>query len=157
MKKAYWINSAAQTVCAVDYAGLADLQRMIGGYIEAAKQWPSGDVLYVDEDGLAKQPRTYFWITGRPTQPLCGNGVVVGREEEGDQFPDGYITHDPAITLEALSAEVRFISPAEAEAWAKANSSEPAVAISFIGNDGTVETDVLARTGAIFGVSPPKK
>ena len=32
--KAYWIDAAARTVEVMDYAGPADLQRMVGGNIE---------------------------------------------------------------------------------------------------------------------------
>lgn len=43
--KAIWINATERTVSAVEYGGLADLQRMVGGYIQVAHVWPSGDVL----------------------------------------------------------------------------------------------------------------
>lgn len=97
--KAYWINVQERTITAVDYSGLADLKRLVGGYIELAKQWPTGDVLYVDEEGLLKQPRAFFRIPGNPT-PIGSNGVVVGREtgDTGD-------TADPIITLEQLAGD----------------------------------------------------
>jgi hypothetical protein len=63
--KAYWIDATAQTISEVDYAGLSDLQRMAGGYIEIAKAWDSGDVLFVDEEGLLKGTQTFFRIAGR--------------------------------------------------------------------------------------------
>lgn len=101
--KAYWIDAHERTVSAVDYGGLPDLKRMVGGYIELAKMWPTGDVLYVDEEGTLKDPQVWFKIEGRDDQLMAGNGVVVGREiDESDE------TEDPAITLEQLRAEVGF-------------------------------------------------
>ena len=103
--KAYWVNVAERTITAVDYSGLADLKRLVGGYIELAKQWPTGDVLYVDEEGLLKNPKAFFSIPGHPT-PIGSNGVVVGRE-----IGDTDITADPTIPSDQLRAEVRWLVP----------------------------------------------
>jgi uncharacterized protein DUF3846 len=102
--KAYWINATAQTISAVEYSGLADLHRMIDGYIELAKMWPDRTVLYVDEEGLFKQRTAWFSIAGK-SEPLAGNGVVVGPE-----IGDSAATADPGLTLEALRGEVRFLT-----------------------------------------------
>lgn len=82
--KAIWIRADQQTVEMVDYAGVRDLGRLVGGYLELAHQWKdSGDVLYVDEDGerhLRGNGGWGFRIIERTDQWLCGNGVIVGAE-----------------------------------------------------------------------------
>jgi hypothetical protein len=109
MTKAYLIDAAAQTVSEVTITGLSDLQKLVGGYIEAAYVWDSGDTLFVDEEGLLKEGQSFFAVPGvRPEQAFAGNGVLVGREEEGSQFPGGFINHDPAMSLEDLHEQVFF-------------------------------------------------
>ncbi len=142
--KAYWINATDQTVTEVDSTGLSDLQRMVGGYIEIAKRWDSQDVLFADEDGLMKGGAAgWFRIAGKE-QPISGNGVVVGPED--DEGESG----EPTFTLAALQAEVVFVTPEQVAAWARANSSEPAISFHFPGHD-----QIFARTGELFGQAPP--
>lgn len=148
--KAYLIDSAAQTISAIDYSGLTELHDLVGGYIELAWTWPSGEVLYVDEEGLLKPQSHFFRLTLRSDgQPLAGNGVVVGPEQV---VGDGYITLPPAVPLDALRAVVQFMTYDQAQAWAKGNASEPAV---------TVTTDagreVMARFGRLYGEIPRKR
>lgn len=100
--KAYWVNAKEQAVHQADYANLADLQRMVGGHIELAKQWSSGDVLFVDEEGLLKKPAYGFKIAGLD-QPFAGNGVMVGRE-----IGDTAETNDPDMTIDELREKVSF-------------------------------------------------
>lgn len=110
-RRAYWVNSTARTVEAITYETLADMQSLVGGSIEVACQWPNGDTLYVDEEGLLRpHPLHFFAIPERPDQALVGNALLVGREEEGEQFTGGYTTHPPTMTLEDLRARVRFVS-----------------------------------------------
>jgi hypothetical protein len=98
------IDPLRRTVSAVAYRDLAELQALVGGYIEAAYQWPDGDVLYVDEEGLFKGgARGFFRLAERPDQPLAGYGVLVGREI--DEIGN---TATPRMTLDALRARVRF-------------------------------------------------
>ena len=89
-------------VTAMDYDGVGDLIRMVGGRLEQVKAWPTGDVLYVDEDGALKPYEGCFFVPGNPL-PICSNGVVVGRAigDSGDRA-------DPTITLFRLMAEIRF-------------------------------------------------
>jgi hypothetical protein len=103
--KAYWIDVTKREISEVEYTGLADLQRMVGGYIEIAFMWQrTRDVLFVDEEGLLKNLTFGFRIPERPDQAFAGNGVLVGREvgDSGD-------TVDPAMTLQELCARVRFV------------------------------------------------
>jgi hypothetical protein len=106
-RTAYLIDSANRVVNQVTFDGLAGLQALIGGYLEVARTWPCGDVLYVDEDGLRKD-LPFFWLHG-VRNVIAGNGVVVGREVEGDEYPGGFTTLPPVTPLEDLQAAVRFL------------------------------------------------
>jgi hypothetical protein len=112
MQHAYLIDSTARTISAVTFKDLAALKALVGGFIEVACQWPNGDTLYVDEEGLLKEGQRFFaMVNVRPDQAFAGNGVLVGREEEGEQFPAGYINHPPMMTIDELRACVQFPGP----------------------------------------------
>jgi hypothetical protein len=102
--KALWINTTDLTVSEVDYAGLEDMQRLVGGYIEAAYRWDNGDVLYVDEEGLLKADQRYFRITVRSDQALAGNGLLVGPE-----IGDTISTRTPTMTVDELRSIVWWL------------------------------------------------
>ena len=111
--KALLIDVTKREVREAQFDGLRDLQTLVGGYIEVAYAWENGDTLFVDEEGLLKRGVTEiaaFRIPQRPEQALAGNGVLVGREVEGDEFPTGYIHEDPTMTVEALTKLVRFVT-----------------------------------------------
>lgn len=104
----YLIDVMAQTITPFDFDGLADLQRAVGGSIEAAANWANGDVLFVDEEGLYKHRSGFWLLPERPDQMLAGNGVLVGREAEGP-YPNGYTNLPPTMTLEQLTQRVVFL------------------------------------------------
>ena len=116
-RKALFIDSAMRSVTEVEIGGLEDMQRLVGGYIETAVAWANGDMLFVDEEGLLKPQEHFFRLpVERPDQPFAGNGILVGREEEGPQFEDGYTTHPPTTTADELRAKVIFLTALEARA-----------------------------------------
>lgn len=160
--KAILIDSEKRELREVEYdhgskPGAVTLQMLIGGYIESAWSWENGDVLWVDEEGLFKPQSHFFRFTPRGDgQPLAGNGVLIGREEEDDS-PDGYHTEPPTITIEELRPLVQFLTREQAEAWAKGNASEPAVTVYFPGEDGTTEATVIERYGHLFDQMPKRE
>lgn len=103
--KALLIDTKSLTVGEVDYTGLADMQRLIGGYIEAAYEWDNGDVLYVDEEGLLKDDQRFFRITVRRDQALAGNGLLVGPE-----IGETLKTRTPTMTVVELRAIVTWLA-----------------------------------------------
>ena len=152
--KAYLIDSTAREIREVEYHQnqKPTLQDHVGGYIELAYNWSTGEVCYVDEEGLFKPQTGGYWLKGRPDQPMVGNGIVVGAEnvnEEGDFLG----TLPPSITIEQLRREVRFITRAEIDAWAKGNRS-PGVAFTNFGNDGVATTEVIATMEQVFSEMP---
>lgn len=106
---AFFINSTDRTIAKVDYTGIKDLYRMVGGPIELAMHWSNGDVIYVNEEGLLMNLPNWFTVIGGH-QPFAGNGVLVGREvEEGNS----YYTLSPTISLVRLKSLVTFYSHAQ--------------------------------------------
>lgn len=106
--KAILIEPESCTVQEVEWHNLADLQALVGGYIEIAWHGPAGDVLFVDEEGLLKRPTVGFWFAGRPGQNLVGRGLIVGRERQDEA--GGYLgTDDPVITVEQVRRAVAFL------------------------------------------------
>lgn len=113
MARALLIDAVAREVRELDlpddeHARLAVLQKAVGGYLEAAYAWPTGDVLFVDEDGDRHAARTGFDFLPRfirSERRLRGSGVVVGREVEGSET---WANLSPVITAEELAKIVRF-------------------------------------------------
>jgi Domain of unknown function (DUF3846) len=144
--KAYHIDVTAREIRVVDYDGLKDMQRLVGGYICLAATFDNGDVVFVDDEGFFKQQSGFFRIRG-VDQPLAGNGVLVGEELN----PNSPKTADPATSLEEATALVTFLSRTEAEAWAQENDSRPASQFTDL---DTGETTVLTTYGQLFSEMP---
>ena len=136
--RAIWIRADRETVDPAEFGNAAELRSMVGGWIELARSWENGDTLYVDEDGLSKitTASRYFTIEGGH-QPFAGNGVIVGREPPDEEISgDWPTTADPTITVDEVRAIVVFRTHAQLLAWARGNSSEPAVSLTMPGRDG---------------------
>lgn len=98
MKRAIVIDAHKQEI-REEFVGekesLAFMQTIVGGFIERAVT-PSRDVdLYVDEEGLLKNPTKFFRFEGCE-QPYAGNGVICG-----GKFAKN-------ATLDEVRAKVRF-------------------------------------------------
>lgn len=94
----------------VECAPTGDAMRaMIGGYLQIAHIFPSGDVLYVDEEGLTKdltpgpgKMATCFCVHAH--QVFAGKGLIVGEDERGR-------LHDVRLTLPEVRLRTRFAIP----------------------------------------------
>lgn len=64
------------------------------------------DVLMGDEEALFKEGQAFFWWKGYP-QPLAGNAIIVGTNDEGD-------TVAPSMTLAEAQEAVDWTTPARA-------------------------------------------
>lgn len=100
--KAIWINTLERTITEVEYAGLPDLNRMIGGSISLAGTTRLGDTVYVHDEGLFLF-QDYFELPGCGQGLFAGPGVIVGKE-----IGMTANTRDYKITLAALQATVIF-------------------------------------------------
>lgn len=98
--KAFVINSEERTIEEVEYSGdYRDIYRLGDfDHFEVAGFNSHGDGVYVDGDGLFKVGQYFFSVRGYP-QPLAGNGVVLGCNEEGE-------TVEPTVTLDWLRNNV---------------------------------------------------
>lgn len=76
--KAIKIDAENRTVEEVEISGLADMQKAVGGFIQVGHSFQtSPDVIYVDEEGLLKDPENFFLIKN-DSKALAGNGLIVG-------------------------------------------------------------------------------
>lgn len=57
-------------------------QAIVGGLIELATVLPSGDDVFVNEEGLYMFDRFFYFTEGAP-HPYAGNAVIVGHDGEG--------------------------------------------------------------------------
>src|ERR1700761_9633483 len=103
----YHINVKERTITQVTFESLADMQKLIGGFIECAYRWPSGDVLYVDEEGLFKD-NEFFGLAERYDQLLAGNGLMVGPEIDVNNA-EGFTNAPPVMPIEQLIKRVIFM------------------------------------------------
>jgi len=76
---------------------LASLQAAVEGCIAWGTELKTGDVLYVDDEGLLK-PNPAFFALGRNT--FAGRGLLVG--------PENPLITDVVSTVEQITSMVRF-------------------------------------------------
>jgi hypothetical protein len=149
--KAFLIDSIAREIREVEYTALEQMQSFVGGYIGLVptRCIGRGDVLFVDDDGLNKPQAGWFMLADYP-QPLAGNGLIVGAEQEDDEGEYAR-TSDPVSTIAGLTQVIRFLTREQAASWGKANASEPCISFTSIGPDGRfTETVVVSRMGTVF-------
>ena len=60
---------------------LADLQKLVGGYIELIPMPSNGKVMIADEDGMPKQLAANPAATTYAGRPIVGNVVIVRRKD----------------------------------------------------------------------------
>jgi hypothetical protein len=112
MPKVIFIDVATRRLRALNLASegwLKSLQALVGGSVETAWQWPTGDVCFVDEEALLKMPRHFFHLEPCGHQPFAGNGVVVGSEiydDEGEFVGIG----DTKLDVDDLASQLKFSS-----------------------------------------------
>jgi len=77
--KAIKIDAENRKVEEIEINGLSDMQKAVGGFIQVGHWFDnSNDVIFVDEEGLLKDPENFFTIRGKDSQILAGNGLVLG-------------------------------------------------------------------------------
>jgi hypothetical protein len=88
------------------------LQAQCGGYIQGGGEVVPGVDLFVDEEGLLKHPEYFFFLQGVGQEVFAGNGIIVGVDDEGE-------TVGTDLSLDAVRARLRWLSPSEAWAIAR--------------------------------------
>lgn len=76
------------------------MQRQVDGLLAMATYLPNNDCVMVNDEGLFKFRN--FFILKDYAQPLAGNGLVVGTDNEGE-------TVDAVSTVEDIEKSVQFI------------------------------------------------
>lgn len=107
MKKAILIDALNKQVREVTLPdGLQGWYNAIGcDLVTVAFHISDRDSVLVDDEGLLKEPMHFFLYDGY-LQPLAGNGLVVGCDEEGH-------TIDHSTTTQAIADKVTFMSRQE--------------------------------------------
>lgn len=116
--KGFIIDAEKREIREARFSGLKDLQKAVGGLITTAHEIhhfddsgfsmaSSYDTVFVDDEGLLKDPQHFFFIEGGHS-PFAGNGVVVGVDEEGG-------TIDALSTKKELEEMVEFASREDVE------------------------------------------
>lgn len=104
--KALHINVITKEITEIDLEkGLQPLYKALECDTFAAvvpRGFPAGDCLYIDDEGLLKEPIGAFTVKGFP-QVLSGHGLVVGTDEDGDSA-------DVKLTLDELKEIAEFTS-----------------------------------------------
>ena len=112
--KAILIDATKQTITEVQYDGDIDTIYKLCGYdCFTCCDIGHGDAIYVDDEGLFKQPHSFF-LHGDYPQPLAGNGLILGCDQWGESIA-------PTTTLTEVRAKVSFMDVSTAMAWAKSH------------------------------------
>lgn len=83
---------------------VASLQAAVGSLIAFATQLDTGDVLYVDDEGLLRDNPSFFAIAGG-RHPYAGRGLLVGPETYG-AITDVVATVEEVKSLVSFDVEV---------------------------------------------------
>lgn len=99
---AYLINPYDKTFEIVEHDGdYKQIQKLIRAHHFDLARLPNGDAIYVDDEGLLKNPRHFFLHKDYPN-PLAGYGLVLGVDyETGDST-------SPKMSFEELKSQIIF-------------------------------------------------
>ena len=102
----YLIDPEARTVTNVkvdvkDGSGIEDIYRHLGvDCFDLARINRHGDAVFVDDEGLLKDPEYFFAIEGYP-EKLAGRGLVLGCDARGE-------TVSPVASFDSVKRGVKF-------------------------------------------------
>jgi len=100
--KAIKIDAENRKVEEIEINNLVDMQEAVGGFIQVGYGFPdTPDVIYVDEEGLLKEPKNFFALDGQ-TEILAGNGLVIGYGKLGESI-------DAEITMDYIKGKVLWM------------------------------------------------
>lgn len=111
--KGFLIDPIAMQITAIELPGqsrdnLQTMYKAIGcDLVEPVYMNRERDAVFVDEEGLLKNPTMFFYIEGFDN-PLAGRGVVVGCDSEGETISPRAVTLD---WLQANTAFVKMLAP----------------------------------------------
>lgn len=76
--------------------------------------YENGDSLFCDDEGLLKPMHGFFLLENYP-QPIAGNGLILGSNEEGE-------SEDAKTDFETIKSQVKFMTAEDAYLYAVGNN-----------------------------------
>jgi hypothetical protein len=129
--KGYWIDAAARTITEIEWTD-ESFRTMFPGGPTIGAIYPTGDVIYVDDEGLLHPATVAFRIKRRPDgQPMMSNGFMTG-PDHGEIIDGDYVekTLDPVMPMGDLAQEIEWLTVPEALAWFRKQADNPATFIN---------------------------
>jgi len=113
------VHDFSVTEIEVDQDNLQDIYDALGCDLFDCVTLPNGDAIYIDDEGLLKNPDRFFALIGY-TSILAGNGLIMGVDDEGASIaPKLDITSDafmPAFFVRGAEGWVHRVSAAPIKA-----------------------------------------
>src|SRR5512143_3417531 len=91
-----------------------------------------GDAIFVDDEGLLKNPKRFFVWKGYP-QPLAGKGLILGTDDEGNSV-------DAVATVDEVKKRVSFVSDIRVH--------------DFESFESTMDHPLMGKNTPVFGSRP---
>lgn len=109
--KALLIDSKNRMVKQIEIGeDFTEISKAIGCDVFAAPHiLKNNDTMYVDDEGLLKDPQHFFLLDTYP-QPIAGNGLILGCDHEGDSI-------DAKTSLTELADRIKFMDLNDAYNW----------------------------------------
>jgi hypothetical protein len=109
MKKGILINVEDQIFTWVDVEKYTDIYTHLKCHTFECVNLDGTDTVYVDEEGLLHlTPQSMFFTIGN-SQPLCGNGLILGIDHETGE------STDCNLSLEFVKSKVKFMDVYEVQ------------------------------------------
>jgi len=124
--KAIFIDVEKRTITAIDMKNhFEEISKAIGcNYFCCPITLPNEDTFYLDDEGLLNVRNIKGGFTYKSSNPLVGNSIILGTDDEGESI-------DVASLVEDIAKDVVFITESEAREWAIKVMSIPPTIISF--------------------------
>lgn len=109
MKKGILINVKDETITEVQVGDFRHIQKLVDCDLFEIVGLGGNQDLYVDEEGLLflNGQSKFFTIEGYP-QPLCGNGLVLGSNRNGESV-------NTKFTVEEIKSKVKYHTLSEVQ------------------------------------------
>lgn len=101
------IDPVEQTITQVEYTGVYTniYEHIDADCFDCARVYSNGDGIFVDDEGLLKDPQHFFIHRNYPSA-LTGKGLMLGVDDEGDSIA-------PQTDIETLRKDIAFVSRQE--------------------------------------------
>lgn len=121
MNKALLIDVKNKTVIETCVSSTQDIYKLIGNGCDlfcCPYNFPNGDALYTDDEGLLKENIVGCFMFPEWNIPIVGNAIILGETKLGDM-------DDCKSTVEEILSKIKFYPKEEAEAWVIKVMSQP--------------------------------